>query len=127
MQTQNESNPKIMFKNISSGMAACIQNCTNCYEACTQMITYCLEKGGKHSDSKHIQLLFDCAQVCNLSANFMMRNSESHSAICTACAEICEACSISCETLAASDNEMKSIVEVCRKCATSCSDMGKMQ
>lgn len=127
MQTQTQPNSQKSFTNISPAMTKCIQSCNDCYEICTQMITHCLDKGGKHADPKHIQLLFDCAQICNLSSNFMIRNSGSHSIICDACAEICEACAVSCETLASSDSDMKKIVDACRQCTASCSEMAKMQ
>lgn len=127
MQTQTNTSSQTISKDIAPSLQICIQNCLDCYQICTRTIAQCLIKGGKHAETKHIQLLQDCADICNLSAQFMLRESDFHSSICKVCAEICSACAKNCESLDASDKEMKACSEACQKCATSCQDMSKMQ
>ena len=78
-------------------MRACIQECQNCHNVCTETIAHCLEMGGDHAEPNHIRLLLDCAEICQTSANFMLRMSEFHGQTCGVCAEVCERCAEDCE------------------------------
>jgi hypothetical protein len=69
--------------------------------------------------------LLDCAEICQTSANFMLRGSELHSRTCWACAEICERCARDCERLS-DDAYMRACAEACRRCANSCKHMAAM-
>lgn len=106
-------------------MEICIDNCQNCHEVCLETISHCLETGGEHASADHIKLLQDCVQICQTSADFMIRGSEHHALICGACAEICEACAEECEKMATGDGAdfMRRCAEACRKCAESCRRM----
>lgn len=103
----------------------CIDNCVACHRICTEMIPHCLSKGGEHSAPDHIRLLLDCAQICQVSADFMLRGSGLHSRTCEVCAEVCRLCAKDCERLAAEDPMMKECAEFCRRCADSCAQMAK--
>lgn len=105
-----------------SSMEQCIDNCWDCHRVCLESVAHCLEKGGKHSEPRHISLLLECAEICQTSANFMLQGSSFHSRTCEVCAEVCDACAESCERLSA-DPEMKKCAEACRKCADSCRQM----
>ena len=59
----------------------CIQDCLRSQRVCVETFTHCLEKGGKHAAPEHIRLLLDCSEICQTSANFMLRNSELHNCI----------------------------------------------
>lgn len=124
-QTHTTGSPLSWMK-MPTAMQECIQNCIDCFQVCSHMIEHCLQKGGKHASPQHIKLLDDCAKICNLSADFMIRNSDFHASTCQACAEICKACAEDCESLASDDQMMKACAEVCRKCASSCEEMSKM-
>ena len=124
MHTQNQKNTEIKLMGMSSEMDSCIRNCWECYQVCSQLLSYCLEKGGKHADPQLIKLLGECAKICNVSADFMLHKSDYHSSICEVCAEICNACAVSCEAIA-DDEMMKKCVDACRKCAGSCEKMGQ--
>ena len=106
----------------SSDMQACISNCLECHRVCLETVAYCLEKGGRHAEARHIVLLLDCAQICATSADSMIRGSDRHRLTCGICAEVCEACAADCESMA-HDRRMKACAEVCRRCATSCREM----
>ncbi len=103
-------------------MQECIDNCLECHTACLQEVARCLAQGGDHAAEEHIRVLLDCAQMCQTSADFMLRNSPLFSAVCAACAEVCERCAESCERFP-DDREMVACAKVCRKCAASCREM----
>jgi hypothetical protein len=105
-------------------MAECIERCLECHKVCIQVIAQCLHKGGEHAAPEHIRLLLDCAEICQTSANFMLRGSEHHTQTCGVCADVCEACTEDCERLG--DAMMKQCAEACRRCAASCSEMARM-
>jgi MinD superfamily P-loop ATPase len=85
-------------------------------------VTYCLQKGGNHAEQSHIRLLLDCAEICETSANFMLRTSELHARTCGVCAEVCERCAQDCDRMG-DDAQMKACADMCRRCAESCRQM----
>ena len=113
---------------MSAEMQKCIENCTNCHRTCLETITHCLGMGGPHAAPDHIKLMQDCVQICQTSADFMIRGSQFHARTCGVCAEICEACADDCERLAKQDNDarMQACADMCRKCAATCREMSKM-
>ncbi|HEY7088989.1 MAG TPA: four-helix bundle copper-binding protein [Tepidisphaeraceae bacterium] len=108
--------------NISADMRDCIQNCTECHNICTETISHCLHRGGEHSQADHIRLMTDCAQICQIAADFMLRGSDLHSLTCGVCSEICALCAEDCERLT-DDSRMTACAAVCRRCAESCQRM----
>ena len=100
----------------------CIQECLNCHGICLNTITYCLEQGGRHAEGGHIRLLTDCAEICQTSANFMLRGSSLHARTCAVCAEICAQCAEDCGQFK-DDAHMQRCAEACRRCAESCREM----
>ncbi len=108
-------------------MQTCIENCQNCHSVCLQTIGHCLEMGGEHASAKHIKLLQDCVQICQTSADFMLRMSDYHPQVCGACADVCEACAEECEKMATGDGAdlMQRCADACRKCAESCRRMSQ--
>lgn len=103
-------------------MDTCIAACLACHRACLEGVVACLNKGGRHATTAHIQALLDCAQICALSADFMIRGSTHHAHACQLCADICTACAVSCEALGA-DAGMQACAVACRRCAESCKAM----
>jgi hypothetical protein len=111
-----------MGTQISGEMRRCIQNCSECHGVCVETVTHCLQKGGRHAAPDHIRLLLDCAQICQTSADFMLRSSPLHTRTCAVCAEVCEQCARDCEQLG-DDEMMRRCAETCRRCAESCRQM----
>jgi hypothetical protein len=109
----------------STEMRDCIDNCTACHYACLETVTHCLMEGGRHAEAAHIRLLIDCAEICQTSANFMVRGSDMHQATCRACAELCERCAESCAQFT-DDEFMLQCAQICRRCAESCRRMAGM-
>ena len=106
-------------------MRACIEHCQSCHDRCTETAAHCLEMGGDHAESSHIRLLLDCAEICQTSANFMLRMSEFHGQTCGVCADICERCAEDCERFG-DDEMMQQCAAACRSCAESCREMSRM-
>lgn len=106
----------------SPEMQQCIQNCEECHHICLETVTHCLQMGGKHAEAAHIRLLLDCAEICQTSANFMIRGSDLHALTCRVCAEVCERCAQDCEQMG-DDAQMQACAEICRRCADTCRQM----
>ena len=110
---------------IGEEMQRCIQHCLDCHSICSETISYCLGHGGRHVEAAHIRLLLDCAEICQTSANFMLRASDLHGRTCEVCAEVCERCAQDCEQFG-DDAAMQACAEMCRQCAESCRRMATM-
>jgi hypothetical protein len=106
---------------LSPEMQQCIQECRNCHAVCLETVTHCLQTGGKHAEAEHIRLMLDCVEICQTSANFMLRGSDLHPRTCAVCAEVCERCAQDCDRF--DEDWMKRCAETCRRCAESCRRM----
>jgi hypothetical protein len=111
---------------ISPEMRQCIEECQRCHSICLETVTHCLQKGGPHAEAQHIRLLLDCVEICETSANFMLRGSNLHTRTCAVCAEVCERCAQDCERFG-DDEMMRRCAEACRRCAESCRRMAGRQ
>jgi hypothetical protein len=107
-------------------MNDCLKDCEDCHLVCEETIMYCLALGGAHAEAEHIGLLMDCAQICQTSADFMIRGSSNHESVCGVCAQLCNLCADDCEQLG-DDEQMQACVEMCRKCAQSCEQLAQGQ
>ncbi len=107
---------------LSSDMEACVRAGTECHHVCLETVVHCLQRGGAHAAEAHVRLLLDCAQICQTSADFMLRDSSFHGATCGVCAEVCAACAVACDQFA-DDSDMARCAETCRTCAESCRRM----
>ena len=97
-----------------------------CSSACAHTINYCLDKGGEHASKAHINLLLDCAKICELAANFTARSSEHLTAVSKLCAEVCDRCAEECARMGEDDEMMQHCAEMCRRCAEECRTMAAM-
>lgn len=113
-----------MHHQLTEEMRQCIELCQECHAVCLQTVQHCLEKGGRHAESAHVTLLFDCAQICHTSEDFMLRGSALHTLTCGVCAEVCQRCADDCERMG-DDQVMRRCAEVCRRCAESCARMAR--
>jgi len=110
-------NSEMMNSEVREGITDSI----DCYQTCTETTLRCLSMGGKHAASTHINLLLDCAKICNTNADFMLRNSTYYPQTCGICADICDECSDVCDRF--EDGFMKECATTCRRCAESCREM----
>jgi hypothetical protein len=103
----------------------CVEECLNCHAVCTMTLQHCMAKGGDLTELNLVGLLLDCAEICQTSANFMLRGSPYHVVTCGACAELCRACATACSAVAG-DEQMTHCAEVCEECAESCGRMSQL-
>ena len=103
-------------------MDECIEVCLQSHVICTMTAQYALAQGGQLADVGTVGLLLDCAEICQTSANFMVRGSPFHTTTCAACAEVCRACAEACRGFAG-DEHMEHCADVCEACAESCAAM----
>ena len=103
----------------------CIDICLKSHRMCLETARYCTEKGGAHVAPAHLALLLDCAEMCQTTANSLLRSSPQHGVICGACAQLCEACAKDCDAFAG-DEQMARCAATCRDCARDCRDMVNM-
>ena len=103
----------------------CIESCWRSHVMCLETERYCLEKGGTHVMPTHLVLLADCAEMCQKTANSLLRRSSQHAAVCIACAQLCDACAQECETFK-DDERMLLCARTCRDCAKHCREMSKL-
>lgn len=106
-------------------MQECIEECLNCHAVCTMTLQHCLATGGERAEVNLVGILLDCAEICQTSANFMLRGSPYHVITCASCAELCRACEEACRSVA-SDEQLGHCAEVCASCAESCDRMAEM-
>ena len=106
-------------------MQQCIEECLNCHAACTMTAQYALGEGGEMADPGVVGVLLDCADICQTSANFMLRGSPYHGTTCAAGAEICRACEEACRAFP-DDEQLAHCAEICGACAESCERMAAM-
>lgn len=104
-------------------MDDCIESCLQCHVVCTMTAQYALSRGGDAADPSTVGLLLDCAEICQTSANYMLRGSPFHVLTCGVCAEVCRACAELCRGLAEDDEHMSHCAEVCEHCADHCEAM----
>jgi hypothetical protein len=76
----------------------------------------CPRRGGPFVEATHLRLLADCAQICEVTADFMTRGSPYQAYIGEICAAICEAVAESCRLL----GDMEECAEACERCAILC-------
>lgn len=108
---------------LDPAMRICIQNCLDCHTICEHCAKHCLEMGGEHASKAHQTTMRDCAQICAVSADFMLRHSPIHAEICRACSIACERCHDECARMAHGDPMMTQCAEICGRCAESCRQM----
>ena len=119
---------QLVLTQMNQDLQRCIQDCLECHSICLNTATYCLQKGGHHTEPSHLKILMDCAQICQTAADFMLRESEFHREVCGTCADINQRCADECDRRGdnGSDAQMKACAETCRRCLESCDKISGM-
>ena len=104
----------------------CIANCLRCYKVCLDTLHHCLQQGGNHAQPNHIFMLQDCAQICLMTADFLIRKSPNHAPLCEVCEYICNECADDCASAKwKEDAQMAACAQMCRDCANLCKEMSE--
>ena len=106
-------------------MKDCIDLCTASHVMCLETANHVANAVRSAAPVQLIALLNDCAEICQSTANSMIRTSVLHPILCRACAEACERCARECEKQTG-DRQLTLCVAACRRCASSCRQMGAM-
>jgi hypothetical protein len=106
-------------------MQECIEECLNCHAVCTMTLQHCIASGGDRTEVNLIGILLDCAELCQTSANYMLRGSPYHVITCAASAELCRACEEACRAVS-DDEQLAHCADVCAACAEVCDRMAQM-
>jgi hypothetical protein len=101
---------------IEEGIAECME----CHRVCTETLTYCLRQGKAYVEPSHVQLLIDCAQICQTTADLMTRGSDVACQMCEVAAYVCERTAVSCERWASTDSQMKRCADACSRSGENC-------
>lgn len=107
-------------------MQECIEECLNCHAVCTMTLQHCIASGGDITEVNLVGLLLDCAELCQTSANYMLRGSPYHVITCAAAAELCRACEEACRAVS-NDEQLTHCADVCAACADVCDRMAQME
>ncbi|WP_338405638.1 four-helix bundle copper-binding protein [Sphingobium arseniciresistens] len=100
-------------------MADCIDHCITSHRMCLETATYVTKQGGPLAKAALVAMLTDCAEICQTTANSMLRQSSFHRILCRACAETCYRCAQEC-LCHAGDQQMARCSATCKACAASC-------
>lgn len=95
--------------------------CRNCAIVCQTCAAACLGEDDVKMMTRCIKLDLDCADICQLAANFMARDSEYAKEVCRICAQICRACGEECKKHEA--DHCQRCAEACMACAEECERM----
>jgi hypothetical protein len=101
---------------LTDDQKACIEACTACHDVCLETSARLRMQG--HGDEGQIGALLDSAELCRLTANFLIRDSPLHSMACLLCADACQRSARDCERF--DEARMRQVAEACRRTADQC-------
>ncbi|MFC4426671.1 four-helix bundle copper-binding protein [Deinococcus navajonensis] len=104
-------------------MQECLDACLRCLKACENCAAACLTEPEIAGLRSCIRLDRDCADVCALTAQLLMRGSDLHPDACLLCAVACARCAAECEKHARHHEHCRVCAEACRACETICRQM----
>jgi hypothetical protein len=90
----------------------------NCSAVCMECYSECQKESNKEMLEHCMKLDQECADVCELTAKFLERNSPNSHKLLQLCAEICNLCARECERH--KHGHCVVCARECRKCASSC-------
>lgn len=93
-----------------------VEACRSAHGTCTETIVYGLELGGDRADERLVTLLQDCADLCRLTEDVLLRGSRYTDRICGLCADSCEDAAEACDAFP-DDEVMKACANETRRCA----------
>jgi hypothetical protein len=113
------------MEGMAMSMTDCIDDCVASHRMCLETAAWLTKQGGASATASLIAMLNDCAELCQATANSMLRESALHRIVCRACADACERCAEECGRHSA-DQRIARCSATCKKCAASCRTMADM-
>jgi hypothetical protein len=90
-----------------------------CHDICLEAFSlHCMKMGGQHMASEHIRRMESCIELCNLTANFLLRHFPLTQELCDLTADICKQCAASCNGI--DDTRMNVCARACEDAARAC-------
>jgi uncharacterized membrane protein len=84
------------MEGMAMSMTDCIDDCVASHRMCLETAAWLTKQGGASATASLIAMLNDCAELCQATANSMLRESSLHTILCRACADGCERCAREC-------------------------------
>jgi hypothetical protein len=100
----------------------CIDELQKCHRACADTASRCLMIGGVYAQAERLSLLLDCAQACQVSADFLLRRSSFQLQMCIFCTEVCVRAADMCAEFQ-DDPLMRACERACRRSAAASREM----
>ena len=107
---------------LSREMEEAIPDCLECHRICVRTFAHLLtlEADAELADPEQLNLLLDCADMCRMCADYLLRISEFHVRAADLCCDICRRCEQLCELPSGEDPIVLECVSICARCANSC-------
>lgn len=112
-----------MNPSMTPQMQQCIDMCGECHSTCETAIDHCL-RATDRADMSHLRTLMDCADICRMTADLMLRGSAMSGQMCGMCADICTRCADACRQISG-DQTMQDCADTCMRCAEMCRSMAQ--
>ncbi len=105
---------------------ACLEACMTCQQSCLETASiHCLEIAGSRANARLVRLLLDCAEMCQTSANFLVRGSDLRGYTCGLCSHVCHECAEECATISG-DARLEQCRSQCIHCVEQCLRLSKL-
>lgn len=109
---------RTMDHHSTMGFPRVLSTVEECGSMCEHMVSHFLCMPDIHSRIHQIQLLRDCATICETMFCYITRRSVSAKGTAKLCAYICEVCGNECAKFADQESQMCS--RLCLRCAQEC-------
>ncbi|WP_377369060.1 four-helix bundle copper-binding protein [Phenylobacterium ferrooxidans] len=103
-------------------MDDCVTLCVASHRSCLTSARHVLEQPQLNAPAELVALLQDCAELCQTTANSMVRGAPTHTLLCGACADLCAACAQACDAYK-NDTVLTLCAVTCRDCGAACGHM----
>lgn len=108
-------------------LAACIDACLECGQACTACADSCLSEDMVADLTKCIRTNLDCSDICLTTANVLSRHTGYDAnitrVVLEACRAACGSCATECEQHAEMHDHCRVCAEACRRCEDACAEL----
>ncbi|MBA4793404.1 MAG: four-helix bundle copper-binding protein [Phenylobacterium sp.] len=103
-------------------MDDCVALCIASHRSCLTSARHVMGQPQLRAPAQLVALLQDCAELCQTTANSMLRGAPTHTLLCRACADLCEACAQACDAFK-NDAVLTRCAATCRECGAACRHM----
>lgn len=121
------AHPKQSTDFTAGELAAAIDACLECVQACGSCADACLGEEGIEELRHCIRTDQDCADICLATVRMLQRQGAHHPAVLEpllqACIAACRNCAQECESHAGMHEHCRICAEVCRRCEQACTTL----